>query len=114
MARPTLTVRAGPEVARERFETIDEAVAALRERAEEIRSAGRLGAVKAIRDYEPSTRVRARLEISAGRALRRREAGVDVMGDGSLVAYRGGITRRALPVPEDGDPYEPILAALGR
>jgi hypothetical protein len=36
------------------------------------------------------------LEISAGGLLRGRSAGVDVMGDGSLVPFGGGITRRPL------------------
>jgi hypothetical protein len=39
-----------------------------------------------IRTYEPGQRVKARLEISAGRFMRRTDAGLDVMGDGRLFA----------------------------
>ncbi len=48
-----------------------------------------------LRDFEPGERVAARLELSTGGLLRGRAAGVDVMGDGSLVAVRGGVRRAA-------------------
>jgi hypothetical protein len=114
VARPALTVRHGSRVARERFETLEEAVDALRERAEAIRAEGELRTVSAIRDYEAAQQVHARLEISVGGRLRRREAGIDVMGDGSLVTYRGGISRRLLEPAEGESPYEAISAALSR
>jgi hypothetical protein len=49
-----------------------------------------------LREFSPGDRVAARLELSTGRLLRGRSAGVDVMGDGSTVAYAGGVQRRAL------------------
>ena len=97
-----LTIRHGPRVARERFDDLDAAVAALSERAEEIRDEGPLEAVKAFRDYEPERRVAARLEISSGGWLRGSEAGLDVMGDGDLVAYSGALHKRRLEA-RDGD-----------
>jgi hypothetical protein len=49
-----------------------------------------------LREFGPGERVAARLELSTGGFLRGRNAGVDVMGDGSVVAYEGGIDRREL------------------
>lgn len=69
-------------------------------RAEEVRAQGPVTGVKMIRDFEPGERVVARIELSSGGWLRGRDAGVDVMGDGSLVPYAGGIRRRELaPLP---------------
>lgn len=48
-----------------------------------------------LREFESSDRVASRLEISTG-LLRGRVAGIDVMGDGSLVAFAGAIGRREL------------------
>ena len=96
MAGYTLTVRHGPRVERERFEDLDRAIEALRSRAEEIRGEGPLDSVKAFREYGPSQRVAGRVEVSAGGWLRGRDAGVDVMGDGSFVPYAGGMRKRVL------------------
>jgi hypothetical protein len=49
-----------------------------------------------VRDFGPGDRVAARLEISTGRWWRSRTAGVDVMGDGSVVAFSGSVTRTEL------------------
>jgi hypothetical protein len=107
-----LTVRHGPKVERESFETLDDAVAALHRRAEEIRGEGPLEEVRALRDFEPGQRVHARLELSTGGVLRGREAGVDVMGDGALVPYMGVVRRRRLE-PRDGKTaLEAVRAAL--
>jgi hypothetical protein len=103
-----LTVRDGPKVERDRFETLDDAIGALRERAHEIANAGRLGAAQGFREYEPGDRVRARLQVSTGGWLRGHEAGIDVMGDGRLVPFVGAIRRREL----DGDPFDAVAAAL--
>jgi hypothetical protein len=68
----------------------------MRRHADEIRAEGTLPPVEAFRTYEPSARVRARLEVTAPGRLRRPTAGVDVKGDGTLVAYRGEIFKREL------------------
>jgi hypothetical protein len=107
-----LTVRHGSSVARERFDDIGEAVRALRERAEEIRGAGPLETVKAFRDYEPERRVAARLEISSGSWLRGGEAGLDVMGDGELVAYSGAIRKHRLEARDGGTLFDAIREEL--
>jgi hypothetical protein len=104
----TLTVRDGPKVKRERFETLDAAIAALRDHTHVILADGRLGAAQGFREYEPGEQVRARLQVTTGGWLRGQEAGVDVMGDGSLVPFAGSVRRRVL----DGDPFEAVEAAL--
>lgn len=104
----TLTTRHGSRVARERFQDLDEAIGAMRRRADEIRGAGPLDSVKAFRDYAPERRVAGRVELSTGGWLRGSDAGVDVMGDGSLVAYSGGIRKEIL----EGDPFEAVRGTL--
>jgi hypothetical protein len=107
-----LTVRHGPDVDRERFGSLDAAVDALRAQAEAIRSEGPLEGVRSLRDYAPGDQVHARLEISCGGLLRGRDAGVDVMGDGTYVPYRGGVRRTPL-APRDGQtPFEAVGEAL--
>ena len=65
-----------------------------------------------LRSFEPGDRVAARLEISAGGVLRGRAAGIDLMGDGSLVAYAGGIGRRALEAEGDETPVDTLRREL--
>lgn len=107
-----LIVRHGPSVTRERFETLDDALQALESRAREIRAQGRLPDRKMIREYPAERQVAGRLEISTGGLFRRgKEAGLDVMGDGRLVAYVGGIRRRELDPGEEG-PFAALREAL--
>jgi hypothetical protein len=103
-----LTIRHGSDVKRESFAGIDEALAALRERAAEIVRDGPLEPVSGFRDYEPGDRVAARLEISTGGLFRGREAGVDVMGDGRLVPYAGVVRKQEL----DGHTTDAAVAAV--
>jgi hypothetical protein len=107
-----LTVRHGSEVKREELGGLDEAIAALEQRAEAIRSEGPLPEVQMLRTYEPEQRVHARLELTGPGRLRRPEVGLDVMGDGRLVAYRGTIFKRPLEPPRGGTAYDAIRAAL--
>jgi hypothetical protein len=107
-----LTIRHGSEVERERFESPDDAVAELERRAEEIRAEGGLGEVKMLRTYEPGQRVHARIEVTGPGLVRRLAAGVDVMGDGAVVPYRGAVFKKRLE-PRDGhDAYAAVLDAL--
>jgi hypothetical protein len=107
-----LTIRHGSSVSREQFESLDKAIEGLRRRAEEIRSQGPLQKVSSLRDFEPGQQVHARLEISTGGLLRGRDAGVDVMGDGSLVPYSGGVRRRELELRDGQSPFEAVGEAL--
>ena len=108
-----LTVRHGPKVSRQKFDSLDAALAALEERAKEIRAAGPLRPRKMIREFEPADQVAGRAEIAAGGGFLRRgtEAGVDVMGDGRFVAFAGGVRRAELDPGQDG-PFEAVRRAL--
>ncbi len=107
-----LTIRDGPKVSRERHESLDAAIAALREHTERIRSEGNLEPVSVIRDYEPGDLVRARLEISTGGPFRGRDAGIDVMGDGGLVPFRGGVSRKELDAGRDRTAFAAVEQAM--
>jgi hypothetical protein len=108
-----LTVRHGSEIKREQFESLDEAIAELQRTAEAIQDQGPLDEVKMIRTYEPERRVHARLEITGQGWIRRPEAGVDVMGDGRLVPYRGGIFKEQLEPGGGTTAYDAVRAVLG-
>jgi hypothetical protein len=73
---------------------------------------GRLGSAQGFREYSPDERVQARLELSVGGWLRGRDAGIDVMGDGSLVPYAGGIFKRTLEPAAGEDEFDAIRGAL--
>lgn len=107
-----LTVRKGPHVAREKFEDLDAAIAAMERGAKDIRSEGPLESKKVFREYEPGAQVAGRVEISTGGFLRSGvSAGIDVMGDGTLVAYRGGVRREELDPGQTG-PFEAVRKTL--
>lgn len=112
MSKFKLTIRHGSKVKRESYGTLGEATAALQERAEAIRADGGLPEVSAFRTYAPSARIHARLEISTGGALRGRDAGIDVMGDGVLVPYRGGIARKPIVAADGQSPFDAVAEAL--
>jgi hypothetical protein len=99
-----VTVRRGPKVEHEKRESLGEALDALEEHA---RSAPRLQSVDFVsRRYEPGEQIAARIELK-GSGVR---AGVDVHGDGSIVAWTGRI-RRAVIEPRPG---ESVASALRR
>jgi hypothetical protein len=91
-----LTVRHRSRVEREQFDDLRTAVAALESHAERIRAEGQLRGVKMLREFSPGDRVAARLEIATGGMIKGTAAGVDVMGDGSMVGFAGGVARRPL------------------
>jgi hypothetical protein len=99
-------------VTRESFEDLDQAMSALKEAASKARAEGPLDSLKMLRNFEPGERVAARIEVSAGGWLRGREAGVDLMGDGRLVAYAGGLGRRELEAGSDAAAFDAVRRAL--
>ena len=107
-----LTVRHGPRVTRAAFEDLDEAIAELRRRVGVIRGEGDLATAHGFREYPPEERVHARLELSTGGPLRGREAGIDVMGNGALVPYRGVIRKQSLEPGAGADPFDAVREAL--
>ena len=84
----------------------------MREHVSRVRREGNLPDVKMFRTYEPGARVHARLEISTGGPFRGRDAGVDVMGDGTMVPFRGGVFRKPLEAGDHGSPFDAVAAAL--
>jgi hypothetical protein len=68
--------------------------------------------VKAFRTYEPQDRVHARLAVTGPGLLRRPEAGIDVMGDGALVPYRGAIFKKRLDPGGGRSAYDAVRQAL--
>jgi hypothetical protein len=107
-----LTIRAGSSVDHARFEDLDEAVAAMRERALAIRAHGPAKDVAMLRDFGPGDQVRARLQLSGQGMLRRPVAGVDVRGDGTFVPYRGGLRREELDPTLHETPFDAVRETL--
>jgi hypothetical protein len=107
-----LTVRHGSEVEHASYESLDEAVAAMRERAMRIRAEGPVGPVAGFRDYEPRDQVHARLQLSTGGLLGKRVAGVDVRGNGEFVPYRGGVRREELDPSGHETPFDAVRETL--
>lgn len=97
---------------RQEFDDLDAAVVELERRAEEVRGEGPLEQVDMLRTFEPSQQVAARLEISTGGLLRRRDAGVDVRGDCSVVAFTGGVRRQELEPRRGRTVYQELREAL--
>jgi hypothetical protein len=108
-----LTIRHGSRVAKERFEDLDRAIEAMEQGVREVRREGPLREVKAFREYRPDRLVHARLELSTGGLLRGREAGIDVMGDGTLVAYVGVVRKRVLEPRDAETAFDAVREALG-
>lgn len=114
MARPRwkLTVRSGSDVDHAGFEDLDEAVAAMRERALAIRALGPVRKVSSLRDFEPGDQVRARLQLKEKGLFGKPVAGVDVRGDGSFVPFRGGVGREELDPSDRDTPFELVRETL--
>lgn len=103
-----MTVRHGSSVGREKFDSLDQAIAAARRRLEEIRDEGGLPAISVFREHPPDQRVHARIEISGPGLFRSPEGGVDVMGDGKSIAYTGAIRKETI----EADSLEQAFARL--
>jgi len=91
-----LTIRHGSDVKRQRFDDLDEALGAAREVADEVIAEGQLDSVSAIRDYEPSQLVNARIEITGKGLFKPPTAGIDIQGDLSVIPFAGGVSRQTL------------------
>jgi hypothetical protein len=107
-----LTVRSGPEVSHEKFGDLDEAVAALRERALAIRSQAPPKTAALLRTFKPEDQVQARLQLTGSGLLRKPVAGIDVRGDGVFVPFRGGIGRAEIDPGPDQTPFDAVRETL--
>jgi hypothetical protein len=99
-------------VRREGFASLDEAIRALERGALQIRGEGPLEEVSTLRDFEPRDRVHARLEVSTGDLIRGSEAGIDVMGDGTLLPYAGVVRKRRLELRGGQTAFDALREAL--
>ncbi len=108
-----VTIRHGSKVGREKFGSLDEAIDDVRHRVEEIRREGGLPAISAFREHPPGQRVHARIEISGPGLIRSPEGGIDVMGDGSAIAYTGAIRKETIGADTLDDAFARLQEALG-
>jgi len=99
-------------VGREKFGTLDEAIDEARRRVEEIRRGG-LPPISVFRTHTPDQRVQARIEISGPGLLRGKEGGIDVMGDGTAIAYTGAIRKEQIDADSLDQAFEHLGSALG-
>jgi len=107
-----VTVRHGSQVKREKFETLAEALDEARAQVDAVRREGGLPEISAFRDYAPDQRVHARIEISGPGLIRSREGGLDVTGDGSVVAYKGAIRKEPLGATSLDDAFARLREGL--
>jgi len=107
-----LTVRHGSDVSHDGFDDLGEAVAEMRRRALEARSAGPAKAASLLRDFGPEDQVLARLELRGRGLVRKPTAGVDVRGDGTFVPYRGGVGREELDPSGHDTPFDLVRETL--
>jgi hypothetical protein len=114
VSRWKLTVRHGSEVEHGQFEDLEAAVAAMRQRALEIRAEGPVRPVSSVRDFSPAAQVHARLQISGRGLLHKPTAGVDVRGDGTFMPFRGGVRREELDPTDHDTPFDVVRETLER
>jgi hypothetical protein len=99
-----LTVRAGSQVERSRYDRLADALDALEARARDLAQDTDEAAVDVkFRRFEPDEQVVARIELAGPERLAPKvRAGVDVHGDGSTEAYLGHVKRDEI-VPGKGE-----------
>jgi hypothetical protein len=107
-----VTVRHGSRVGREKFDSLDEAIDEARRRVDEVRREGGLPEITAFRKHTPDQRVQARIEISGPGLIRSPEGGIDVMGDGTAIAYTGAIGKETIEADSLDDAFHRLRDAL--
>ena len=109
-----MTIRHGSRVGREKFETLDEAIAEARRRVAEVQREDRLPPVSMLRDFTPEQQVQARIELSGPGLIRAPEGGIDVMGDGSAIAYTGAIRKHRIAADSLDEALDDLRKELDR
>lgn len=112
MAKWKVTVRIDSDVSRQGFDDLDSAMAAAEAAADEALADGPLKTVKAFRDYTPDQLVKARIEVSGKGLFSPPTAGVDIQGDGGMLAFRGGVVRKPLEAKSRKQVFAAIRQAL--
>jgi hypothetical protein len=109
MAAYKLTVRRRGATERKRFSSLDDALAALQARLEDLAPVARRGSQRAFaREIDPVQQVALRGEI-AGPGVR---GGVDVRGDGSAEAFTGRWRRELVARRPDESAYDALARVL--
>ena len=112
MGKWKVTVRHGPRVGREKFDSLDEAIDEARRRVDEIRREDRLPEIAVFRRHTPGQRVNARIEVTGPGLIGSPEGGIDVMGDGHAIAYTGSVRKQQLDADSLDDAFERLADAL--
>lgn len=107
-----LTVRHGSEVENASFEDLGEAVAALRERALQLRAGAPPRSASLLGSYTPADQVQARLQLKGRGLLRKPVAGIDLRGDGTFVPFRGAVARWELDPSDRQTPFDLVRETL--
>jgi hypothetical protein len=109
-----VTVRRGPQIERLRGASLDEALELLETRTRVLALGPRKEAVDLrVRRYEPGDLVAARAEVRGPQRWHPDvHAGVDLLGDGSVVAWTGGVRREAVEPAEGESPYDALRRVL--
>ena len=107
MARYTVTARADAKVRKQRFDELDDALAALERIAGELADGAhaRPAGGFLIRRLDPVQQVVGRIELAGPGRMR---AGVDVRGDGSSEGYTGRVRRRLVEQRDGESPYDAL------
>ncbi|HEY7121815.1 MAG TPA: hypothetical protein VH329_04585 [Solirubrobacterales bacterium] len=112
MSKWKVTVRHGSSVDREKFRTLDEAIVEARRRVEEIQREDGLPSITVFRTHTSGQRVNARIEITGPGLIRSPEGGIDVMGDGTAIAYTGSVRKEQLDADSLDDAFGRLKQAL--
>jgi hypothetical protein len=109
-----VTVRNGPSVEKLRCETLPEALDALEERARAVADGNGLDEIDLrVRRYRPEDQVAARAELKGPQRLRPViHAGIDVRGDGSVIAWSGGVRREQITMVGGESAYAALRRAV--
>jgi hypothetical protein len=111
VARYTVTARADAKVRKQRFDELDEALAALELIAGELADGAhaRPAGGFLIRRLDPVQQVVGRIELAGPGRVR---AGVDVRGDGSCEAFLGRVRRTLIEQQGRETPFDALRRVL--
>jgi len=109
-----IKVRQGPRVEKLRRDTLHEALDAVEEQVRAVSNGPHMEAVDLhVRTYEPGDQVQARVELMGPQRLRPIiHAGLDVRGDGTVVAWSGGVRREAIAMVGGETAYAALRRAV--